>query len=144
MSSTWSNSIHLWFNLLLGFLGFRVRQVKPGYKCRQQYSIKIHSTDNTVMGSFRNASCFLWLVLAGAPVRRSVHRMGCIFSSGFSPSVNQRCTTVNLFFFLIYFLCGCLTFDFVLGPFSFPTPTSILPGKYFCYLLPSQLATLLM
>jgi hypothetical protein len=46
------------------------------------------------------------------PVGRSVHRMGCIVSSGSWPYVYQHCTTVNLFWLL--------TFDppfFFLGPF---------------------------
>jgi hypothetical protein len=43
------------------------------------------------------------------PVGHSVHRMGCVFSSGSSPYVNQHCTAVNFFgsdvwpFFLLYF-----------------------------------------
>ncbi len=115
-----------------GFLNKSNRDISES--CRQQNILsKFIQQINTVMGSFRKASCFLWPALVSAPVRRSVHRMGRMFSSDFSPCVNQRWTTGNLFFFFFLFssFFGCLTFYFVLGPFSFPTPTSILPGKYF-------------
>jgi hypothetical protein len=102
--------------------------------CPQQNSIKIHSADNTVMGSFRNE-------VVSSDQHSWAHQFA-VLSIGwvacFHPTSHPALT--NVVPQLTLFLFGCLTFDFVLGPFSFPT--LITPKKF--SQLPTQLATLLM
>ncbi len=51
------------------------------------------------------------LAPTNAPAHHSVHEMGCVFSSGLSPCVNQCCTTVNLFWLmaLTFSSFGCFS-----------------------------------
>jgi hypothetical protein len=56
-----------------------------------------------------------------APTHHSVHKMGCVFSSGFSPCVNQCWTTINLFGLL------ALTFLVLAVLFSQPSSPSCYP-----------------
>jgi hypothetical protein len=76
-----------------------VRSVKRMRKTRRRVGTKLES-----LGQSEPAPMT-------APVGRSVHRMGCLFSSRSWPSVNQHRTTVNFFWLL--------TFGFFL-PFSWP------------------------